>query len=134
MPTPPVEGQKLKPGNVCWDVTSCVDSSAPGQLPVVFLTGYKIDYRPGGSAIPLIKPYPDFGQISFLERWQHRRTWGNDDPEPGIAVAYGVGNSKVVYLNLTSDQTIPNFIPLNFDPKGKTYRQLTPDGVLPDKP
>jgi len=29
------------------------------------------------------------------------------------------------------DGTIPNFIPADFDPKGKVYRQLTPDGELP---
>ena len=31
----------------------------------------------------------------------------------------------------TSDGSIPNFVPADFDAKGKTYRQLTPDGPLP---
>jgi hypothetical protein len=29
-----------------------------------------------------------------------------------------------------ADGTIPNIVPLDFKPDGKTYRQLTPDGVL----
>jgi hypothetical protein len=28
------------------------------------------------------------------------------------------------------DNTIPNVVPPDFKPDGKTYRQLTPDGVL----
>ena len=36
-------------------------------------------------------------------------------------------------LNTTANPagSIPHFIPPDFDPKGKTYRQLTPDGPLP---
>jgi len=30
-----------------------------------------------------------------------------------------------------SEDSIPNFVPADFDAKGKTYRQLTPDGPLP---
>ena len=56
----PIAGQKLKPENVCWDVTSGVDSSAPDGLPIVFTTGFKVTYIPGGTAVPIIYPYPPF--------------------------------------------------------------------------
>jgi hypothetical protein len=36
-----------------------------------------------------------------------------------------------VFVRASPDGSIPNFIPADFDPKGKTYRQLTPDGELP---
>src|SRR5271163_1205008 len=41
---------KLKPENVCFDVTNAVVSGDPDGLPVVFSTGYKIDYIQGGKA------------------------------------------------------------------------------------
>jgi len=49
---------KLKPKNVCWDVTISTDTDYY-DMPVVFLTGYKVDYVPGGSAIPLSKQRED---------------------------------------------------------------------------
>jgi len=106
----PVAGQKLKPENVCFDVTSGVDSDAPEGLPLVFITGYKVTYAPGAAAVPLAKPYP-----------------------PAIIVFY-LGNSTKILLpalGANPDGSIPNFVPLTFDAKGKTYRQLTPDGPLP---
>jgi hypothetical protein len=114
MPLPgkikPVAGQKLKPENVCYDVTSGVDSNAPDGLPLVFITGYKVTYAPGGAAVPLAKPYP-LGIAAFYK--------GNSATFPRM------GNVE------NPDGSIPNFVPLNFKPGGKTYRQLTPDGPLP---
>jgi hypothetical protein len=51
----------------------------------------------------------------------------------GIAVSYKGNNAMFMKLNTTpnSNSTIPNFIPPDFKPDGKTYRQLTPDGPLP---
>jgi hypothetical protein len=106
----PVAGQKLKPENVCYDVTSGVDSNSSDLLPLVFITGYKVMYAPGGAAVPLVKPCP-----------------------LGIAIFYK-GNNAIFLRSATvenPDGSIPNFIPSDFDPKGKTYRQLTPDGPLP---
>ena len=51
----------LKPENVSWDVTGNVDGSTPDQIPVVFLTCFRVTYVPGGSAISMVKPYPRFG-------------------------------------------------------------------------
>ena len=40
--TKPLAGQKLKPENVCWDVTSGLDQNSPDELPVIFMTGYLV--------------------------------------------------------------------------------------------
>jgi hypothetical protein len=104
--TKALAGQKLKPENVCFDVTAGLDSGSPDDLPLVFLTGYKVTYSPGSAAVPLGKP-----------------------PAPGLPVAYKNNSSK--FLGQGADGSIPNFIPANFDPQGKTYRQLTPDGPSP---
>ncbi len=91
-------------------MTSGVDSDASDLLPLVFVTGYKVTYAPGGPAVPLTKPYPT-----------------------GTAVFYK-GNRAMVLVPTAAenaDGSIPNFVPANFDARGKTYRQLTPDGVLP---
>ena len=98
---PPVSNQ-LKAENVCWDVTCCVDSSAPDGVPVVFLTGFRITYQAGASAVP-ISP----SQASNF-----------------MAVYYKNNNAMAKKVN--DDGVIPDFIPADFDPKGKTYRQLTP--------
>ena len=108
--TPPKAGQKLKPENVCFDVTSGVDSNSSDLVPLVFLTGYKVTYTPGTAAAPLTKPFP-----------------------AGTTVFYK-GNETLVLLpgaDANSDGSIPNFTPINFKSGGKTYRQLTPDGPLP---
>ena len=122
---------KLRPENVCWDVTASVGKNDSDELPLIFMTGYKISYIPGGAAVPLIKPYPPFG---FEPRtWLQ---WWNGEPSalkggaPGIAVAYK-GASSIFRKPSQADGTISNFIPPTFYPKGKTYRQLTPEGSLP---
>jgi len=128
-----VAGQKLKPENVCYDVTSGVDANSPDELPLVFMTGYKVNYTPGGSAVPLIKPYPPF--------WSEPRTWSewwNGAPDPGhgatgIAVTFKSNQAvfMVLVTSANSDGSIPNFVSTKFKPDGKTYRQLTPEGPLP---
>lgn len=104
---------KLKPENVCFDITNPIQSDDPDSLPLVFSTGYKIDYVPGGKAHPLT----------------------NDDLG-GIAVFFKDNN--VAFLRAQPDG-IPLFPPAGaffdkmpaFDPKGRIYKQLTPDGLLP---
>ena len=129
----PVVGQKLKPENVSWDVTSGVDSRAPDGLPLLFMTGYKATYAPGAAAVPVVKPYPQFkDELLTWFQW-----WHEPSPSPGIAVHYYTGPHSeplVKYLKLDTTANpegyIPNFVPADFDPKGKTYRQLTPDGPV----
>lgn len=112
----PSEGQPLKPENVCFDVTSGVEANAPDGLPIVFITGYKVAYAPGGSAVPLVKAPQGF-----------------EGGTPGIAVCYKSDSATFRRLETAAnaDSTVPNFVPATFDAQGKTYRQLTPDGPLP---
>jgi hypothetical protein len=123
----PVAGQKLKPENVCWDVTCCVDSTTPDSLPLVFMTGYKVTYAPGAAAVPIIKPFPPYTDTEA--------SWWKRGPfyPPGIAVLYKSNASHFLLLVNPGapDASIPNFVPPDFDAKGKTYRQLTPDGQMP---
>ena len=105
----------LKPENVSWDMTCCVDASSPDGVPVVFLTGYKITYHANASAVPL---HPSDWWSKGLGNSSYR-----------IAVYYKSTSARA--MRASPDGTIPNFIPDDFDPKGKIYRQLTPDGELP---
>jgi type II secretory pathway pseudopilin PulG len=127
--TKPGATAKLNPENVCWDVTSGVTANSPDGLPVVFLTGYKVTYAPGAAAV-LLKQEP--------------RTWrdwafGGEDSGPvngnGIAVTYKSNSSFFKVISPTGEPnspgSIPNFVSPDYKPDGKTYRQLTPDGVLP---
>ena len=100
-------GQQLKPENVCFDVTAGVDSNSPSELPLIFLTGYKLTYKPGAAATALFRIFPD-----------------------GIAVFY-TNHSANFLKTRNADGSVPRFIPPEFKPDGKTYRQLTPDGTLP---
>jgi len=122
----PVAGQKLKPENVCWDVTGGAPANAPDGLPLVFMTGYKVTYAPGTAAVPLIKPYPPYGESSSWCGW----FWHQDEGPPGTAVFYKGNNARFSILD-TSSGIILNFVSADFDAKGQTYRQLTPDGPLP---
>ena len=133
--TKAIPGQKLKPENVSWDVTSPLNQNSPNELPVVFMTGYKVKYVSGGAAIPLVKPYPPFWTRTWLGWWQ-----GEPNPprnfealDPGIAVCYKSNSAKYIKLETApnGEGAIPNFISPEFKPDGMPYRQLTPDGVLP---
>jgi len=132
----PVKGQKLKPENVSWDITVPVDPNSSDLLPLLFFTGYRVSYVPGGAAVPLIKPAPQYGYNI------HPRTWYEwlfgirpfTYTASGGVVVFFKGNNTVFAPRKavpTPDGSIPNFISPDFDAQGKTYRQLTPDGVLP---
>ncbi len=121
---PADEGQKLKPENVCFDVTDGVGPNDPGDLPLVFLTGFRVTYAPGTAAIPVIRPFPRYGASDSWFR-ASEKTYGR---VPGIGVFYKGQNA--VWIR-APDDVVHNFVPANFDAKGKTFRQLTPDGVLP---
>jgi hypothetical protein len=113
--------KKLKPENICWDVTCCLNTRSPEALPTLFLTGYKVNYQGGGGAVPL--PHPP---CSWLDWWE-----GKDYPISFITVNYMSNNSVV--LKASPDGTIHNLISPDFfdpSPHGKTYHQLTPDGEL----
>lgn len=104
---PAKAGQKLKPENVCFDVTGGVDSNSPDDVPLVFLTGYKVIYATGTTAIARFRIVPD-----------------------GIAVFYK-NNSATFLKTPTADGSVAHFVSPDFKADGKTYRQLTPDGTVP---
>lgn len=100
----------LKPENVSFDVTVPLDDKASDSLPVVFSTGYRVHYVPGGSAVPL---HPESGNRM-----------------PGICVCYHSNSASYHANDGQPDGAVTNFISPDFDPAGKTYQQLTPDGPL----
>jgi hypothetical protein len=146
-----VPKQKLKPENVSFDVTTGADLHSSDKLPLVFLTGYKVDYAPGTPAVPVIKPFPRIGREeptgwAGLLAWLTGQTWlaVHFDDTPGIAVVYLDMHAKFLeatkVLNPDGSWTVghyadgyvvPNFVPVDFKTDGKVYRQLTPDGALP---
>jgi len=64
----PANGMKLKPENVCWDVTNGVLPDDPDCLPIVFLTGYKIHYGSDGVRIgDIFAPLYERGRAWFCE-------------------------------------------------------------------
>jgi hypothetical protein len=129
--TPGQRGERLKPENVCFDVTGGVTSSSPDRLPLVFLTGYKVDYQPGGKAVSLTSPYPPF-QSKERSWWQ----WLFGEPRqplgPFIAVCYHSNNAFIRPVDTQSSRygEALDFMPKDFNAHGQTFRQLTPTGVL----
>ncbi len=105
----------LKPENVCWDVTGGVSQKDPGRIPIVFLTGFRVTYSPGGGIEPLT-PFPPYQHFS---------------KDSGVAIAFT--NNSAAWLLPGAPNSIysmEHLLPPDFDAHGKTYRQLTPDGVL----
>jgi hypothetical protein len=128
-------GRVLKPENVCWDVTSPLNTSSSDGLPIVFPTGYKVQYVPGGGALPLVKPYPKYMSSPPHAWWE--RLYDSSPPEEitGVGVCYKNNSAAFLKLKMSADgnYSIPNFVPAYFDPGGQTYRQLTPNGELGDE-
>ena len=127
---PALPGQKLKPENVCWDLTLEAEPNSPEGLPIVFMTGYKVTYAPSAAAVALIKPYPEYGDDP------PKFPYTSSSNYPAIAVSYGGNDSLWIHMNnggyfTGPDGTLPNFVPSSFKPDGHTYHQLTPEGILP---
>jgi hypothetical protein len=109
----------LKAENVCFDVTLPLDGNLPDDLPVVFTTGYKIDYSPGKAAIPIVRSnLPNYAGVFCAG--------GN---------AYGIWAdhkwSDQIPWYFLPDHSIANFISADYKPNGRNFQQLTPDGPLP---
>jgi len=101
----------LKPENVCWDVTAC-NVEMPEETPLLFETGYKISYVPGGSAVPI-------SGISHADTIGFVVVYNNG----GTHFSRGVGEK--------SAENDTSLISSTFNPSGKKFQQLTPDGPLP---
>jgi hypothetical protein len=96
---------KLKPDNVSFDVTDGVDLNSSDAVPVLFLTGFILNYAPGSAAVP--------ASDDALKR-------------DGMVIYYHSNSAQ--FLKKDTDGTVHNAVPKNFDDKGHHYQQLTPDG------
>jgi hypothetical protein len=113
---------RLKPESVCWDVTCCVDGDSPDNVPVLFLTGYKVTYDPKGNATLI-----DKFDWSSITSWKELLSSGDVPPQRlGIFIHYK--NKSTVWKIPDNNGNIPDFISGDFDAKGKVYHQLTPVG------
>ncbi len=123
-------GPHLESANVCFDVTAGVDETAPDGLPVVFVTGFRVEYRPDGHAISLVRPFPTYAYSA--QSWMSYLTGKDLAPVTGLAFADKRGKARFQPGQLGSDGfgLVPQVLPSDFDAHGKTYRQLTPDGPL----
>jgi hypothetical protein len=125
------KGERLKPENVCFDVTGAAGLHSPDGLPLVFLTGFRVDYRPGGKAVSLMAPYPVYERRTWWHfwHWWHRVPGSSFDY---LAVAYVSNNAyaKMLEIPTSGNGFVRDFVSPSFDAKGNTYRQLAPDGVL----
>jgi len=137
MVVPISASNKLKSEEVCYDLTVPVDANSPDHLPIVFLTGYKVTYSPGGSAVPIFSSTKDRRRsmvaiyknkimaVFYRNYWSASADYYIPGPYSFAYPQEGMMGGKVL-----SDGTISNFIPIDFDAKGKTYVQLTPKGPL----
>jgi hypothetical protein len=110
----PTTSFHLEPNNVAWDVTSPVANNSPDDLPIVFSTGFRIEYKPGGRAFPLSPKS------------------GPDVSKGGIAVTYHSNAARFLRNDQQPDGTVFNLIPKDANLGTETYHQLTPTGPLPD--
>ena len=110
------DAKKLLPENVGFDITYSNDDHIPGYMPMVFSSGFAVTYHAGAKAVPLRKAHS----------WQD--WWEGAHPPTSIVVDTKDGKGSWWYVD--PDGSIPKFLPAEFDPKGKIYRQLTPDGKL----
>ena len=100
--TKPTSSQ-LTSDNVCFDVTSGIASDSPDSLPMVFSTGYIVTYKAGANASP-----------------------ASGAESPSLGFDMGTKGMQVSFLKANSDGTVSGFVPADFDPGTKTYRQLRP--------
>jgi hypothetical protein len=124
----PVPGSPLKPENVGFDVTVNITTDDSDKLPVVFMSGYRVTYQPGSAAVPLTNRYLHGEFQSPWPGWLFRLTEPGDRPRLYMIVCY---KGNTLNSMIREEDSIPNFVLPEFDAKGKTYLQLTPDGSLP---
>jgi hypothetical protein len=108
--------KKLLPENVSFDLTDIAYDQMPDDFPVVFLSGFKVNYQAGAKAVPLGGPR---SWADWLKGRHH--AW---------SMLECTKDGKASFVPTAPDGAIPNFIPADFDSNGRTYRQLTPDGAL----
>jgi hypothetical protein len=122
--------EHLKPENVTYDVTSGIVGPVPNGLPLVIVTGYKIDYQHGGKVTPLEGTRPSF--LGVKRTWID---WLNFKPSMLFAPpVISEMNGRPVVPGVVSGSIktdSQNVSAQDFEAQGKTYRQLAPDGPVP---
>ena len=108
------EGTKLKPENVSWDVTADVQPDDPDFLPIVFLTGYKIQYQ--------------------FHHGPDESNWFGLAYGPGTFMPFYTKGNMAEFVRVAADGTARVFVSTQSPFKARAYRQLTPDGPLPVSP
>jgi hypothetical protein len=111
---PRFDTKRLTTENISWDFTAPCSTKSPDAIPLIFCTGYRVEYKPDGKAIAL-------GSGS-----------GPTVAQEGIAVSYVSGASR--YTREDASGTIPHFIARDTHFGDTIYRQLTPDGTLAPAP
>ncbi len=96
---------KLKPENVSFDVTAGVDLKSSDAVPILFMTGFLVDYTVGSAAVPLTE---------------------DAKKRDGMVIFYHSNSTQ--FLIKDPNGTVRSAIPKAFDGKGHHYQQLTPDG------
>ena len=126
--TQAVSGARIRPENVSWDITCCLTSADSDLLPLVFLTGTKVTYAPGGTAVSRVPALPEFPrqQLTWYQWWNHDVLLASNG---GLVVVYKAFGCESFPAG--KGGVIANFISPNFNSYGRTYRQLTPDGSPP---
>jgi hypothetical protein len=124
---PATDQKKLKPENICFDVTGGVAQADSPSTPLIFLTGGRVIYAPGAPAVPNGSGFPVFESQHHFMGFTWTSADGDDSSQSGLGVYYV--NNSARWIN-AQGSLVPNFVPADFDAHGKTYRQLTPTGVL----
>lgn len=122
----PATSRKLMPKNVCLDVTRGANGASPSWLPVVFSSGYRIDFKTGIATRVSPKYSVDY---SARLATKYNYWFPNDEP---LTVAYADGQTKmfpstsyyVFFRKEVSSFEIMPQRPQNANVSG--YRQLTP--------
>jgi hypothetical protein len=119
-------GSHLEPENVCYDATGGISGTLPSGLPIVFITGFEVDYRLGGGVTRQVGPAPKFfgGPRTWMQ-WLHL------EPRIFIPLARAGGGTEVESENdsLPTDNG-DKLVGKNRESAGWIYHQLTPNGVL----
>jgi hypothetical protein len=109
----------LRPENVGFDVTDRVGKAAPDKLPLIFITGYRVTYAPHGTAVPISPSTPRWMAVCYHDLSAYAVT--GEFPSP---------SGWPFQPCFLPGRTVVDFIDPTFDPAGKEYRQLTPDGPI----
>ena len=123
---------KLEPEDVGYDLTVPLDIHSPDDVPVIFLTGYRITYAPHADAIPVsplvIDRTPNMA-VAYQNQWGDRMPWVYVKPTR----LFDYKRERDHEDQVLSDGTISRFIPSTFAAKDHFYQQLTPYGPITSK-